>query len=147
MIASRARSLTLRWATLTANSSKANSGFLSTVIRPSGISTTTAASATALVRSLLKARKFATNICKTWCRSSRATTTPRRISPNSTAAWRQPAGSAPSLWRRSLKSPARLKFCLCRAWSPRVKRIPWKPVSATQPTSGRGSKERGKSRG
>jgi hypothetical protein len=58
-----------------------------------------------LVRSLLKARKFATNICKTWCRSNRATTTPRRIWPNSTAAWRQPAGSAPWLWRRSLKSP------------------------------------------
>jgi outer membrane translocation and assembly module TamA len=33
-------------------------------------------------RSLLKARKFATNICKTWCRLKRATTTPRRIWPN-----------------------------------------------------------------
>lgn len=60
---------------------------------------------------------------------------------------RQPAGLAPSWWRRSLKNPARPKFCLCRAWSLRVKRIPLKPGSATQPTSGRASKAPGESRG
>jgi translocation and assembly module TamA len=37
----------------------------------------------------------------------------------------------------SLISPAKPKCCLCRALSRRAKRTPWKPGSATQPTSGR----------
>jgi translocation and assembly module TamA len=86
--------------------------------------------------SRLKARKFAKNICKTWCRlkgrllqSQDLAELNRRLAATG---WFNSVVVAPSLI-----SPAKPKCCLCRALSRRAKRTPLKPGSAIQPTSGR----------
>ncbi|MGK7244738.1 POTRA domain-containing protein [Buttiauxella agrestis] len=62
----------------TASSPKASSVCRSSAVRRSGISITTAASVTVLVPSPLKVPRFVKNICKTWCRLSRAIITSRK---------------------------------------------------------------------